>query len=170
MNTDTNAPSCEYDKNLDLLLKAEIFSKIPVERLRSYALLVKRMNYQVGEHVFHQGDVDNKAYLLVQGSLSITHSYMDKTSTHGTISQGKIFGTLALIADTERLFSVKALTPATCLILPRPKGLSELDKDPESAKIFLKIIADRISHWEKGCLIEAATVESCPCRYGVSLI
>lgn len=170
MNTTQNAPSCEYDKNLDLLLKAEIFSKIPVERLRSYALLVKRMNYQTGEHVFQQGDVDNKAYLLISGSLSITHTYMDKTTTHGKINEGRVFGTLALIADTERLFSVEALTPATCLILPRPKGLSELDKDPESAKTFLRIISDRISHWEKGCLIEAATDESCPCRYGVSLI
>ncbi|WP_290920950.1 Crp/Fnr family transcriptional regulator [Halodesulfovibrio sp.] len=170
MDTKPKAPSCEYDQNLDLLLKTDIFSKVPLERLRSYALLVKRMNYQVGEHVFNQGDFDNKAYLLIQGSLSISHSYMEKHSTHGTVSQGKVFGTLALIADTERLFSVQAVVPSTCLLLPRPKALSELDKDPENAKIFLKIITDRISHWEKNCLVEAATIESCPCKYGVSLI
>lgn len=170
MNTTQKPPSCEYDENLDLLLKAEIFSKFPIERLRSYALLVKRMNYQAGGCVFHQGDVDNKAYLLIQGSLSITHSYMDKASIHGTITQGRVFGSLALLADTERLFSVEAIVPATCLILPRPKALSELDKDPESAKAFLKVITDRLSHWEKNCLVEAATIESCPCKYGVSLI
>lgn len=170
MDTKQKPPSCEYDENLDLLVKAEIFSKIPLERLRSYALLVKRMNYQVGEHVFHQGDVDNKAYFLMQGSLSITHTYMDKSSIHGTITKGRIFGTLALLADTERLFSVQADSPATCLILPRPKGLNELDKDPESAKTFLKIITDRLTHWEKNCLVEAATIESCPCKFGVSLI
>lgn len=170
MDTKPKAPSCEYDQNLDLLLKTDIFSKVPLERLRSYALLVKRMNYQVGEHVFNQGDFDNKAYLLIQGSLSISHSYMEKHSIHGAVSQGKVFGTLALIADTERLFSVQAVVPSTCLLLPRPKALSELDKDPENAKIFLKIITDRISHWEKNCLVEAATIESCPCKYGVSLI
>ncbi|MEZ0576605.1 cyclic nucleotide-binding domain-containing protein [Halodesulfovibrio aestuarii] len=170
METSQKPPSCEYDQNLDLLLKAEIFSKVPLERLRSYALLVKRMHYQVGEHVFHQGDIDNKAYLLIEGSLSVKHSYVDKSSTHGTITQGRIFGTLALLADTERLFSVQAITAAMCLILPRPKGLSELDKDPESAKTFLKIITDRITHWEKNCLVEAASIESCPCKYGVSLI
>ena len=170
METTQGPPSCEYDRNLELLLKAEIFSKFPIERLRSYALLVKRMNYQAGEYVFQQGDTDNKAYLLIEGSLSITHTYSDKSSTHGTITQGRVFGTLALLTDTERLFSVEAVVPSTCIILPRPKGLSELDRDPESAKTFIKIITDRLSHWEKNCLVEAATVESCPCRYGVSLI
>ncbi|OBQ46573.1 Crp/Fnr family transcriptional regulator [Halodesulfovibrio spirochaetisodalis] len=163
-------PCCEYDENLDLLLKADLFTKIPIERLRTYALLVKRMNYQAGEFVFHQGDYDNKAYLLVQGSLSITHTYIDKSHTHGTISQGQVFGTLALLADTERLFSVEAIEPAMCLILPRPKALTEPDKDPDSAKIFIKIITERLSRWEKTCLVEAATIDSCPCKYGVSLI
>ncbi|MCT4535387.1 Crp/Fnr family transcriptional regulator [Halodesulfovibrio sp.] len=170
MDTTKAPPCCEYDQNLDLLLKAEIFAKIPIERLRTYALLVKRMNYQAGDFVFHQGDYDNKAYLLVQGSLSITYTYVDKSIAHGTITEGRVFGTLALLADTERLFSVEALEPAMCLILPRPKALSQLDKDPEAAKIFLRIITDRLSHWEKNCLVEAATIESCPCKYGVSLI
>jgi len=170
MTTHQECPTCEYDQNLDLLLKAEIFSKIPVEKLRTYALLVKRMHYKEGKHVFHQGDLDNKAYLLVTGSLSVTHEYAEKSTQHGTISTGQIFGTLALLSDTERLFSVQALETSTCLILPRPKALSQLDKDPESAQAFLKIITTRLSHWEKNSLIEAATIEGCPCKDGVSLI
>lgn len=170
METNQTCPSCEYDQNLDLLLKVDVFSKIPLERLRTYALLVKRMKYQTDGYVFHQGDVDNKAYLLTQGQLAITHSYGDHINTHGSIHPGKMFGTVALISDTERLFSVKATEPSVCLILPRPKVLAELEKDPESAKILMRAITARITQWEKSCLVEAATVESCPCRFGVSLI
>lgn len=170
METNQKCTSCEYDQNLDILLKTELFSKIPIERLRTYALLVKRMKYQTGKHVFHQGDTDNKAYILIKGGLAITHTYADKSSTHGSITPGRVFGTLALISDTERLFSVQATEDSTCLILPRPKVLSNLDKDPDSAHIFLKAINNRLSQWEKTCLTEAATVDDCPCRYGVSLI
>ena len=169
MDKNSNCTSCEYDQNLDILLKSDLFAKIPVERLRTYALLIKRMNYQAGKHIFHQGDTDNKAYILVKGSLSITHCYAEKTSSHGTIREGSVFGTLALLSDVERLFSVKAEEGSTCLILPRPKVLAELDKDPDSAKIFIKAINDRLCRWEKNNLIEAATVDSCPCRFGVSL-
>ncbi|MCG8529539.1 MAG: Crp/Fnr family transcriptional regulator [Desulfovibrionales bacterium] len=169
MDPTMTCSTCEYDQNLDILLKSETFSKIPLERLRSYALLIKRMNYQVGKHVFHQGDIDNKAYILSKGSLSITHTYADKSTVHGTLQKGVVFGTLALLADVERLFSVKAEEPSTCLILPRPKILTELDKDPETAKIFLKVISTKLCQWEKNNLVEAATIKECPCRFGVSL-
>lgn len=170
MDTNQTCPSCEYDQNLDLLLKVDVFSKVPLERLRTYALLVKRMNYKADEHVFHQGDIDNKAYFLAQGNLTITHGYGDHISTRGSIHPGKMFGTVALISDTERLFSVKATEPSICLILPRPKVLTDLDKNPDDAKMLIGAIIARLTQWEKSCLIEAATVEGCPCRFGVSLI
>lgn len=47
--------ACELEVNLDILRKVPIFSSIPIERLKLYAYLSKRMRYRPGNLCFATG-------------------------------------------------------------------------------------------------------------------
>jgi len=75
------------------------------------------------------------------------------------------------MGKTPRLFSLKALTDTTCLIMTRDKFTKAIEQFPELMPKILHTLVDRIYRWEKKFLAEHAEVCSdCLKRSGVSLV
>ena len=70
------------------------------------------------ETLFNQGDEGNKAYMIVSGKLSVE---VDKNEA-GFMSDGEVFGELALLLDQKRSATVKSVKP-TELIEINKEGL-----------------------------------------------
>ena len=70
------------------------------------------------ETLFNQGDEGNKAYMIVAGKLSVE---VDKNEV-GFMSDGEVFGELALLLDQKRSATVKSVKP-TELIEINKEGL-----------------------------------------------
>ena len=70
------------------------------------------------ETLFSQGDEGNKAYMIVAGKLSVE---VDKNEV-GFMSDGEVFGELALLLDQKRSATVKSVKP-TELIEINKEGL-----------------------------------------------
>ena len=68
--------------------------------------------------LFNQGDEGNKAYMIVAGKLSVE---VDKNEV-GFMSDGEVFGELALLLDQKRSATVKSVKP-TELIEINKEGL-----------------------------------------------
>ena len=70
------------------------------------------------ETLFNQGDEGNKAYMIVAGKLSVE---VDKNEV-GFMSDGEVFGELALLLNQKRSATVKSVKP-TELIEINKEGL-----------------------------------------------
>ena len=70
------------------------------------------------ETLFNQGDDGNKAYMIVSGKLSVE---VDKNEA-GFMSDGEVFGELALLLNQKRSATVKSVKP-TELIEINKEGL-----------------------------------------------
>ena len=70
------------------------------------------------ETLFNQGDEGNKAYMIVAGKLSVE---VDKNEA-GFMSDGEVFGELALLLNQKRSATVKSVKP-TELIEINKEGL-----------------------------------------------
>ena len=70
------------------------------------------------EVLFNQGDDGNKAYMIVSGRLSVE---VDKNEA-GYMSDGEVFGELALLLNQKRSATVKSIKP-TELIEINKEGL-----------------------------------------------
>ena len=68
------------------------------------------------EILFNQGDDGNKAYMIVSGRLSVE---VDKNDA-GYMSDGEVFGELALLLNQKRSATVKSI---------KPTELIEINKD-----------------------------------------
>ena len=81
------------------------------------------------EILFNQGDEGNKAYMIVAGKLSVE---VDKNEV-GFMSDGEVFGELALLLDQKRSATVKSV---------KPTELIEINK--EGLELILNSASDQI--------------------------
>lgn len=140
---------CELETNLEVLRKIPVFSGIPLQRLKLYAYLCKRVCYRTGEFIFRQGDSDDHGYILVSGSAQIIREYEDHSLFLNELSEGEFFGGVALLSDIKRLFSVKASTDLQCLTLDRESFRKLLVQFPEVGVKVLDLMVKRIVAMEE---------------------
>ena len=81
------------------------------------------------ETLFNQGDEGNKAYMIVAGKLSVE---VDKNEV-GFMSDGEVFGELALLLNQKRSATVKSV---------KPTELIEINK--EGLELILNSASDQI--------------------------
>ncbi len=149
---------CELEANLEILRGVQVFSSLPIERLRLYAYLSMRMCYQAGEFVFHQCDSNDLGYIVVSGKLQVVTELKDQCVLLHELKEGDFFGGLALLSDVPRLFSVRAITDAECLTMNRETFRKLLLQFPETAVKLLDVMIRRIVKMEEK-LLHARTSE-----------
>lgn len=153
---------CELDHNVQILRNVSVFAGIPIERLRLYAYLSKRVRYRSGDFLFHQGDSDNKGYIVVRGKAQVVRELRDQSIFLHELKEGDFFGGLALLSDIRRLFSVRALDDLECLTIDRETFQKLLMQFPDVAMKVLDLMIKRIVQMEEKFL----QVQSEECFYG----
>ena len=169
-------PTCEYEQNILILRGLPIFDGMPVETLKALAYFCKRLKYKAGDYVFHQGDEDEQAYYIVAGRLELLRRDAEegpdaKDVVLGAFGPERLFGSLALMAEVKRLFSLRALEPTTLLVLPRKQFLTNMRDNPDFARKFMKTLTRQITKWEENTFLKGScTAERSLANVGVSLI
>lgn len=156
------ADRCELEENLEVLRRNPVFSEIPVQRLRVYAYLSRRMRFREGEFLFRQGDRDPRGYILMAGRAQIIREYKDQSLILNELKEGEFFGGLALLADVGRLFSIRAVTAVECLTVDRESFRKLVVQFPEVAIKAIDTMIKRIVLMEER-LLEMKAYE---CLYG----
>ena len=153
---------CELEQNLDILRKVPIFSSIPIERLKLYAYLSKRMHYRAGEFVFRHWESGNLGYIVICGKAQVIRELKDHSIFLHEFNEGDFFGGLALMSDAHRLFSVRAATDLECLTLDRETFQKLFVQFPEVGIKLLDVMVRRLIQMEEK-LMQAKADE---CSYG----
>jgi CRP-like cAMP-binding protein len=166
-----SADQCEYRENLDMIRNIPYFARMDLEVVKVLAFVCKRRIFRPGEYLFHQGEHGNESFYIISGTGEVIRSDNGSNRVIGEIGSGRSLGTLALIMRSKRLFSLKATTPLTCLVLERKKFQAQMATDPGMARIFLEAIATRVVDWEERYLREdGCKAQRTLDEVGVSLI
>ncbi|MFH1292844.1 MAG: cyclic nucleotide-binding domain-containing protein [Pseudomonadota bacterium] len=164
--------SSEFQENLEILRETYLFSGLPMETLKVLAYIGTRETYKQGEYLFRQGDDDGQAFYILSGELRLVRTTDESgEQTMRDYDSGQFLCGIALLGKMHRLFSLKALTDVTCLILSREKFGSTMERFPELMPKIIKSVAEKISAWEERLLVSRAeSCETCRQNIGVSLL
>lgn len=168
---DGQCQSCEFDENLNILREIPFFSGLSLEALKVLAYLCTRENFKPGDYLFHQKDDDGQAFYIISGKARLFHEDATDEQMVRDYGNGSFLGGLTLMANLRRLFSMKALTDATCLILTRDKFTRVLEQFPEVRPKIVKAIAESIQSWEESFLNDCnKDCVACRRKIGVTLL
>ena len=82
-------------------------------------LNLARKPFGEGQVIFSQGDPGDQAYIVQSGSVEIVRGKADRTRVIGRITEGGLFGEMALLDNAPRMASARAATATICLVVPR---------------------------------------------------
>lgn len=163
--------TCEFQQNIDILRQVPLFSGLPLEPIKVLAYLASRESYKPGEMLFHQGESDGQAFYLVEGSARLLRETDGVTQELTGYGPGTFLGGLALLGDMRRLFSLRAETPVTVLVLSREKFAKTVEQFPDIQPRLLEAVVEAIREWEKQFVLDhAGACSQCATHLGVSAV
>jgi CRP-like cAMP-binding protein len=163
--------SSEFQENLEILRQMDFFSALTLEALKVLAYLCSREKFKAGDYLFRQDDNDGNAFYIISGTAELERQDGGGGLILRQYSEGEFLGGLALLADLRRLFSLKASTDVTCLILNRDKFSKALEQFPELTPRVFKSVVERVRAWEEHLILDRSQLcDACRLKLGVSLI
>jgi len=128
-----------------LLQEHPLFSGLPagiIERLSSYAVMkdVKR-----GTTIFTKGEVGNSLFAVCEGTVKMTSPSADgKDAVFNLITEGAIFGEIALLDGRTRTADAVAATDCQLMVIDRRDFLPLLRSQQELAIKMIDVLCDRL--------------------------
>jgi NADH dehydrogenase len=123
---------------LDLLLPAEL-----VELKLTGAAGVMQEHFEPGEDVFHQGDLGDRIYIIVNGQAEVLRAEEGRESVLAQLVAGEYFGEMALLNQTVRNATVRCVAPMDVLSLPKREFNLLAGNLPELRRSFEGVMEQR---------------------------
>lgn len=75
--------------------------------------------FSAGTILFREGDEGDTAYLVEKGSVEISSGVGEDRRVLGEITDGSMFGEMALISSLPRMATATAKVDTSCVVIPR---------------------------------------------------
>lgn len=148
-------------QNLELLQEVPFFANFPAKAQKLLAFLAERAQIYPDEILFEEGDDNGRAYLILEGQLTLLKHQDKKNTIIQHYTKGDFVGFLSLLGAMPALFTLRATTKTTVLIINRDHFSKILEQFPETTHISLKVLLEELHEWERKNIHEAA-----PCCLG----
>ena len=97
------------------------------------------------DHVFHEFDKGNSAFVVILGRIEILKTIDDKDVILGTVEEGGMFGEMALIDDRRRLASARAVDgDARLMVITRDLFDQRLSNLAPFQRALIKVLSDHV--------------------------
>ncbi len=133
-----NANVCRLTKDFELLRHSPLFSGLHLDVVKLFAYLSTRRTFQSGDLLIQQGEKADKAYILNEGEVELLVLHHGSQVTLQRLKRDDFFGELALLAQFNWFFSVRALTVCDALVINRPVFKKVLEKFPEHKDVLIE--------------------------------
>lgn len=139
-------PSADnFGAELEVLRAAEIFRGMPEEAVRALIEQMELVLQPSGAVVFRQGDVNDKFYVIVSGSVKLTARTRSGSERLTAVRHpGDNFGEMIVLDPRPRTATATVMTDARLARVSEPAFRSWVQERPEAALQMLRMVARRV--------------------------
>jgi uncharacterized protein YhbP (UPF0306 family) len=105
----------EYHRNLVF----SVFSDLPQHQVETVEAQLQTVQFDAGDVIVRQGAPADKFFIIVDGEVEVMREDDGRERTLATLKRGQFFGEMAILRDTPRMATVRALVPTTLFAMPR---------------------------------------------------
>ena len=132
------------NEEVDLLRKIPLFAKIEPSKLKLLAFTSERLTFANGQELFHQGDVGDKAFIIVQGEADVLVDSPNGQLKVATLAKNDLVGEIAILIDVPRTATVRAANELTTLAISKDQFFRMITEFPEMAIEIMRELAHRL--------------------------
>ena len=137
-----DAASKPAEAALTVLRRIPMFGVLPPTSIEALALGAQRLSVPAGEVVFEQGDAGDRYYAIESGRVSVE---IDRLRVR-IQERGSGFGEIALLRNTVRTATIRALDDVELWAIDRDRFLSAVTGSAPSAEHADQLVSARLRH------------------------
>jgi uncharacterized protein YhbP (UPF0306 family) len=96
-----------------------VFRDLPPREAESLAAQLNTLAVEEGAVIVRQGAPADKFFIIIDGEVEVVREDDGQQRTLATLSRGQFFGEMAILRDTPRMATVRAITPTTLFAMDR---------------------------------------------------
>ncbi len=132
----------------DFLKKVPLFADLPDEDLERLCAMVVEEHLPVGETLFTEGEIGDKAYVITSGEVDILKESGGQDVLLASRRAGEVIGEMSLLDQTPRFASGVAKSDCDLLAISHESLENLLDTSPSAARVMLSTITNRLRSTE----------------------
>jgi CRP/FNR family transcriptional regulator, cyclic AMP receptor protein len=132
------------NEEVDLLRKIPLFAKIDPSKLKLLAFTSERLTYGAGQELFHQGDVGDKAYIIIDGEADVLVDTPSGELAVAKLKQNDLVGEIAILINVPRTATVRAESELTTLAISKDQFFRMIGEFPDMAVEIMRELAHRL--------------------------
>ena len=132
----------------DFLKKVPLFSNLPDDDLNRLCEVVNEEFISSNEVLFTEGDLGDKAYVIMEGEVDILKESGEQTVLLATRKAGEVIGEMSLLDQAPRFASGQTRTECKLLSISHENLSHLLDTSPSAARVMLSTITNRLRSTE----------------------
>jgi signal transduction histidine kinase len=133
---------------IDVLRETPLFAGLDEADLRRLGATVETMRIPAGEFLIREGEPGDSMFIVISGELEVTKRSGTSEMPLARVGPGAIQGEMAALEGRPRAASVRALTDAEVVRIPREGLLALLDSGPDAAIALLRTMLERLRSTE----------------------
>jgi CRP-like cAMP-binding protein len=137
------------EDDIAFLERIPSFALLGRPALRILAIGAENRRLHREEVLFYAGDGADCGYVVQSGALALKQDTSEDTSQDVIASAGALLGELALLIDTVRPVTARAIEPSNVIRISRSLFLKMLEGFPDAARRLRDHIAARAEHTAK---------------------
>lgn len=136
----------DTDEVVEILSSLSLFADLGRADLQAVSHTFEEESFSEGQRILRQGFSGTGFYLILQGEAAVVIDGQERTR----LARGDFFGEISILLDEPPNADITALTPLTCIVLPRDQLTEWLLSKPTVALRMLQAEVRRLraaSRW-----------------------
>jgi CRP-like cAMP-binding protein len=139
------APSLPPERKRDLLARVPLFQGFSPRELDALVPAARPITVTARQELFHKGDAGSQLFVVVEGRLkALTTSTEGDEVVFNVMGPGEVFGEVALLSESPRSATVRAIERCELLVLDRRDFLAFLKRNHDVAVRMLTVLVERL--------------------------
>jgi uncharacterized protein YhbP (UPF0306 family) len=121
-----------------------VFSDLPREDAESVAAKLQTMVVEAGDTIVRQGAPADKFFIIVDGEVEVLRQDNGVERRLANLVQGQFFGEMAILRDSPRMATVRAVTQTTLFAMERDAFRGLVAQSMGTTRDFDRVIQQRL--------------------------
>ncbi len=137
------------EQEVELIRRFPIFSKIALAKQKLLCFSSERLTYAAGQEIFHEGDVGDACYVVIEGTVEIWVKGKSADAHPVVLSllgRNELIGEIAIFGEVPRSATATPKTRVEVLKISKELFYSVIRENPDAAIELIRILAIRLAN------------------------
>jgi len=131
-------------EDVEALRRIPMFAKVEPARLKLMAFAAERANFAAGESMFHQGDVSDSAYIILEGRADVLVNTPVGQLKVAEVGRDSIVGDIGILCDVPRTATITAAEALCTLRITKDLFFRMVMDFPTIGIEVMRVLAQRL--------------------------